>query len=185
MLNWGYAPPLVTPSTDDEHFRTELQLARSLGFNLMKFCLWIPPQRYLQMADEMGMLTWMEYPTWHSKWTADQLPTLDKEFTEFFYYDRNHPSVLLRSLTCETGPSADLGVIRALYDRCHAMVPQAIVEDDSSWIGWNRIHDFYDDHPYGNNHTWVATLAASQTAHSRTQSQAARAGRVDLRRHVG
>jgi hypothetical protein len=32
------------------------------------------------------------------------------------------------------------------------------VEDDSSWIGWNRIHDFYDDHPYGNNHTWVATL---------------------------
>ena len=38
------------------------------------------------------------------------------------------------------------------------MVPQAIVEDDSSWIAWNRIHDFYDDHPYGNNHTWVATL---------------------------
>ena len=50
------------------------------------------------------MLTWIEYPTWHSKWTADQLPTLEKEFTEFFYYDRNHPSVLLRSLTCETGP---------------------------------------------------------------------------------
>ena len=33
-----------------------------------------------------------------------------------------------------------------------------MVEDDSSWIGWNRVHDFYDDHPYGNNHTWVKTL---------------------------
>src|SRR5262249_13820760 len=27
-----------------------------------------------------------------------------------------------------------------------------------SWIGWNRVNDFWDDHPYGNNHTWVKTL---------------------------
>ena len=131
---------------------------RSYGFNLMKFCLWVPPKRYLELADEMGILTWMEYPTWHSKWSADQLETLEREFTEFFCYDRNHPSVILRSLTCETGPSADLEVIQSLYDRCHAMIPGSIVEDDSSWIGWNRVHDFYDDHPYGNNHTWVETL---------------------------
>ena len=38
------------------------------------------------------------------------------------------------------------------------MLPGAIVEDDSSWIEWNRVTDFYDDHPYGNNHTWVKTL---------------------------
>jgi hypothetical protein len=38
------------------------------------------------------------------------------------------------------------------------MIPGCLVEDDSSWIGWNRVMDFYDDHPYGNNHTWVATL---------------------------
>ena len=158
ILNWGYAPPRVAPSIDESHMRTELELARSLGFNLMKFCLWVPPKRYFELADEIGMLTWIEYPTWHSKWTPDQLPTLEKEFTEFFCYDRNHPSVVLRSLTCETGTSADLGVIRALYDRCHAMIPSAVVEDDSSWIGWNRIHDFYDDHPYGNNHTWIPTL---------------------------
>lgn len=158
LLNWGYAPPRVAPSIDEQHFRTELELARSYGFNLMKFCLWVPPQRYLELADEMGMLTWMEYPTWHSKWTPDQLPTLEREFTEFFSYDRNHPCVTLRSLTCETGTSAEVNVIRTLYNRCHAMIPGAIVEDDSSWISWNRVHDFYDDHPYGNNHTWVATL---------------------------
>lgn len=158
LLNWGYAPPRVAPSVDENHMRNELSFARSLGFNLMKFCLWVPPKRYLELADEMGMLTWVEYPTWHSQWTPDQLPMLEKEFTEFFYHDRNHPSVVLRSLTCETGPSADLGVIQALYDRCHAMIPGSVVEDDSSWIGWNRVHDFYDDHPYGNNHTWVLTL---------------------------
>jgi hypothetical protein len=158
MLNWGYAPPRVAPSIDEEFFRKELETAKAYGFNLMKFCLWIPPKRYLEIADEMGMLTWVEYPTWHSQWTPDQLPKLQREYAEFFRFDRNHPSVILRSLTCETGPSADINVIRKLYELCHEMVPGSIVEDDSSWIQWNRVHDFYDDHPYGNNHTWVPTL---------------------------
>lgn len=158
VLNWGYAPPSTAPSLDPNHWRAELQLVKDYGFNLVKFCLWIPPKGYLEMADEMGVLVWMEYPTWHSKWTKDQLPTLSREFDEFFFYDRNHPSVILRSLTCETGPSADIEVIRALYDQCHDRIPNSVVEDDSSWIQWNRVNDFYDDHPYGNNHTWSATL---------------------------
>jgi len=158
VLNWGYAPPSTAPSLDPDHWRAELQLVKDYGFNLIKFCLWIPPKGYLELADEMGILVWMEYPTWHSKWTNDQLPTLAREFDEFFFYDRNHPSVILRSLTCETGPSADIDVIRTLYDQCHERIPNSVVEDDSSWIQWNRIHDFYDDHPYGNNHTWSGTL---------------------------
>ena len=158
ILNWGWAPPSTAPSLDPDVWRKELELVKSHGFNLMKFCLWIPPKGYLELADELGVLVWMEYPTWHSQWTPDQLPKLEREFDEFFHYDRVHPSVILRSLTCETGPSADIGVIRALYDRCHTTIPGSIVEDDSSWIQWNRVHDFYDDHPYGNNHTWVETL---------------------------
>ncbi len=158
LLNWGYYPPENFPNPGEKVFRKDLEFARSAGFNLMKFCLWVPPERYLDLADEMGVLTWMEYPTWHPRLTQEHLADLVGEFSEFFAYDRNHPSVILRSLTCETGPGADLKVIRRLYDLAHRMVPGALVEDDSSWIGWNRIHDFYDDHPYGNNHTWLPTL---------------------------
>lgn len=158
ILNWGYAPPSTAPSLDPKRWREELELVKAYGFNLIKCCLWIPPKGFLEMADELGVLVWMEYPTWHAPWTADQLPKLQHEFDEFFLFDRPHPSVILRSLTCETGPSADLNVLKALYDQCHQRIPGSIVEDDSSWIQWNRVHDFYDDHPYGNNHTWVATL---------------------------
>jgi hypothetical protein len=158
LLNWGYSPPAVEPNPGEAFWRSELEFARANGFNLMKFCLWVPPKRYLELADEMGMLTWMEYPTWHPDFSERFLGPLRREFAEFFQYDRNHPSVILRSLTCETGQSADLRVIQSLYDTAHAMIPGALVEDDSSWIGWNRVHDFYDDHPYGNNHTWVETL---------------------------
>ena len=158
VLNWGYSAPLLQPNPGEAVWRSELAFARSAGFNLMKFCLWVPPPRYLELADEAGMLVWMEYPTWHPELTGRFREPLRREFHEFFRYDRNHPSVVLRSLTCETGPSADLSVIRQLYDDAHAFIPGAVVEDDSSWIGWNRVSDFYDDHPYGNNHTWVKTL---------------------------
>jgi hypothetical protein len=158
LLNWGYYPPNLAPRNDPEAFRRDLVFARERGFNLMKFCLWIPPRDFLDLCDELGMLAWIEYPTWHPQLTPQFLDPLRQEFTEFFAYDRNHPAVVLRSLTCETGPGADLAVIRSLYDLAHAMIPGAVIEDDSSWIEWNRVSDIYDDHPYGNNHTWVATL---------------------------
>ena len=43
LLNWGYAPPGIARSIQESHFRREIQIARSYGFNLMKFCLWVPP----------------------------------------------------------------------------------------------------------------------------------------------
>jgi hypothetical protein len=158
LLNWGYSPPLTAPNPGEAFWRQELELARGRGFNLMKFCLWMPPRRYHELADELGMLTWAECPTWHPTLAQKFLEPLRQEFSEFFCYDRNHPSVVLRSLTCETGSGAELPVIQNLYDLAKAMIPGVVIEDDSSWIGWNRVHDFYDDHPYGNNHTWVKAL---------------------------
>jgi hypothetical protein len=158
LLNWGYYPPGLAPLPDEDKIRKDIAFARSLGFNLMKFCLWVPPQRYLDWCDEMGVLAWMEYPTWHPQLTKTYLEQLTREFGEFFAYDRNHPCVILRSLTCETGSGAELSVLQGLYDLAHRSIPGSLIEDDSSWIGWNRVTDFYDDHPYGNNHTWVATL---------------------------
>jgi hypothetical protein len=158
VLNWGYAPPRISPSLDPQVQRREIEQARSMGFNLIKFCLWVPPESYLQRCDELGMLAWVEYPTWHPQLKPKFQNELLREYDEFFRADRNHPSVILRSLTCETGPSADLEVLRSLYDLGHERIPGALIEDDSSWIQWNRICDFYDDHPYGNNHDWLARL---------------------------
>jgi hypothetical protein len=157
VLNWGYYPPSLAPAPTEEQWRADLKLIKSWGFNLMKCCLWVPPKRLLEIADEEGVLIWLEYPTWHPKLTPQYRAELMQEYKEFHELDRNHPSVILRSLTCETGPGADIKVIQALYDQCKKM-SGGLVVDDSSWIEWNRVFDFYDDHPYGNNHTWVATL---------------------------
>ncbi|HMP04336.1 MAG TPA: glycoside hydrolase family 2 TIM barrel-domain containing protein, partial [Gemmatales bacterium] len=162
VLNWGYYPPRLAPSPDPEVWRADLRLIKSWGFNLMKCCLWVPPKRLLEIADEEGVLIWMEYPTWHPKIDQKHREELLREYAEFFEFDRNHPAVILRSLTCETGHQADLVVIQELYDLGKRLVPGALIVDDSSWIEWIRVGDFYDDHPYGNNHTWLATLRRLQ-----------------------
>lgn len=158
LLNWGYSPPSTAPTLSIDRMLHEIRLLKSMDLNLMKFCLYVPPKEYLELCDLMGVMAWMEYPTWHAQLVPSNLEQLSREYREFTNYDRNHPSVVLRSLTCETGSSADLNVIRSLYDLVHQQIPNCVVEDDSSWISWNRVSDFWDDHPYGNNHTWVQTL---------------------------
>jgi len=159
VLHWGYEPPLFAPNPDARVWRRELEDLRARGFNMVKACLWLPPASFYEVADQVGMLVWQEYPTWHPQLTKEHGPALEREFAEFYRHDRSHACVTFRSLTCETGHSADLGVITALYDRCKADVPQALVVDDSSWIEWLRVFDFYDDHPYGNNRWWPGKLA--------------------------
>lgn len=162
VLSWGTSPPSLCPSLDPERFREQVRLFRSQGFNLIKFCLWEPPEPILRVMDQEGMLAWIEYPTWHPKMNQAHKEELMREYGEMSNLDGNHPSVILRSLTCETGPSADVDVLTELYHLVKTRCPGTLVEDDSSWIQWNRVHDFWDDHPYGNLRAWRETLSRLQ-----------------------
>ena len=159
VLHWGYSAPHFAPPLDADSWRAQLEGIKSLGFNLVKVCLWMPPQVFYEIADEIGLVVWQEYPTWHPQLTPEFLPQLRTEYGELHRYDRSHPSVAIRSLTCETGHSADLAVVKELFDRCKEIVPNTLLVDDSAWISWHRIHDFWDDHPYGNNSWWPGKLA--------------------------
>ncbi|MCA8973088.1 MAG: hypothetical protein KDC98_00120 [Planctomycetes bacterium] len=151
ILHWGYSPPHLAPPVDPEYWRRQLLEFRSLGFNCVKCCLWVPPACFYDLCDELGLLVWQEYPTWHPTMDQAHKQELLTEYGEFFVHDRNHPSVAFRSITCETGQGADLDVVTALFQACKKACPDTLVVDDSSWIGWQRITDFWDEHPYGNN----------------------------------
>lgn len=158
FLSWGYYPPLLAPHPKPELFRERLRYFKRCGFNLVKFCLWLPPQYMLDIVDEEGMLGWIEYPTWHAKFDKAHRAALLSEYKAMALHDGAHPSIILRSITCETGPSADLEVLTEIYHQLKRDCPGTLVEDDSSWISWNRIHDFWDDHSYGNNSWWRGQL---------------------------
>jgi hypothetical protein len=151
VLHWGYSPPSLAPPSDPKHWRPQLEYFASLGFNTVKCCLWIPPRGFYELCDELGLAVWQEYPTWHPTMDQAHKQELLREYREFFRLDKSHASVGFRSITCETGQGADLDVVRTLYDACKSSVPDTLVVDDSSWIGWQRVTDFWDEHPYGNN----------------------------------
>ena len=162
ILHWGYSPPALAPPSDPAYWRSQLRYFQSLGFNTIKCCLWVPPRGFYELCDELGMLVWQEYPTWHPKMDQAHKRELLVEYREFFRFDRSHPSVAFRSITCETGQGADLDVVTTLFQACKTMVPDTLVVDDSSWIGWQRITDFWDEHPYGNNSWFPGRLKEFQ-----------------------
>jgi hypothetical protein len=162
ILHWGFSPPEFAPSTDARRWRRDLEYFRSLGFNTLKCCLFVPPAFVYDLCEELGLLVWQEYPTWHPQMDAAHHDELLREYREFFALDGRHGAVAFRSLTCETGHGAELPVVQALFDACHAAVPDTLVVDDSSWIGWQRVTDFWDEHPYGNHRWWPGRLAEFQ-----------------------
>ncbi len=158
VLHWGYEPPSLAPHSDVARWRRQFRQLKSWGFDLVKACLWFPPPAFFDAAEIEGLFVWQEYPAWHPDFSKEHLDELLREYDEFFAIDRQRAIVLARSLTCETGRSADADVVEALFRRCKQATGAALVEDDSSWIDWNRFHDFYDDHPYGNCGPWLERL---------------------------
>ncbi|MBM4016392.1 MAG: hypothetical protein FJ293_15690 [Planctomycetes bacterium] len=159
LLHWGYSPPHLAPPTERAYWREQLEALRAMGFNTLKCCLWVPPPCVYELCDELGILVWQEYPTWHPQMVEAFRAELRREYEEFFALDGRHACVAFRSITCETGHGAELHVVKELFDACKAAVPDTLVVDDSSWIGWQRITDFWDEHPYGNHRWWPGRLA--------------------------
>lgn len=158
VLHWGFGPPRLAPNPPASVWRDEMRWAKACGFNMIKACLWVPPPSFFAVALEEGMLVWQEYPTWHPDFSPKHRDALLAEYREFFELDRGRAPVVVRSLTCETGRGADPKVVEELYATCKRVTGAKLVEDDSSWISWNRFHDFYDDHPYGNCGPWLSRL---------------------------
>lgn len=170
ILHWGYSPPHLAPPVDPAWWRPQLERFAAMGFNTLKCCLWVPPRCVYELCDELGIAVWQEYPTWHPRMDQAHKQELLAEYAEFFAFDRAHPSVAFRSITCETGHGADLDVVQALFAACKAAVPQTLVVDDSSWIGWQRVTDFWDEHPYGNN-SWFPGRLVDFERHQQTAGE--------------
>lgn len=150
ILHWGYYPERGAPWPDDATIRREISQFRALGFNLIKFCLWIPPPRYLELCDELDMLVWQEYPVWAAP--LDD-PGIISEFEEFFAQDGPHACVILRTMTCEND-HVDPQLGRRLIDLAHARIPGCVALDNSGWLCNERDGDFHDEHPYLHNAQW-------------------------------
>jgi hypothetical protein len=81
----AYFPETCTPPLDVRIYRRNIRRFKSLGFNWLRFHTWVPPQAYLQAADELGMLVQIEPPV---NFSEDQ-------WLRILRHTRSHPCVTI------------------------------------------------------------------------------------------
>jgi hypothetical protein len=153
ILSWGWYPDLLSPDPGKERVRADMERLRALGYNGVKLCLWFPPPYYFDLADEMGMLLWVELPMWLPQPNKDYRSQAIYEYGRLISQARQHPSVVLYTLGCELGQAIDGEFLGQLYTLAKDLTAGALVRDNSgsseAYYGPMYEHaDFDDNHLY-------------------------------------
>lgn len=153
VLDQGYWPGhgMTAPSVDA--LRTDLRLARDLGFNLVRKHLKLEDPMWLHEADALGMLVWEEPPC-PSRFSDAAVAAFEAQIPSMVERDGSHPSVIIWGLYNEEwGLDWDIcGSQRRRDAAIHAYKTlksldgtRPIVENS----GWSHVHsDLLDWHYY-------------------------------------
>ncbi|MEN9934948.1 MAG: hypothetical protein RLZZ387_1527, partial [Chloroflexota bacterium] len=157
ILSWGWYPGALSPNPGPERVRQDFARLRSMGYNGVKLCLWFPPQYYFDLADELGMLLWVELPMWLPNPDDHFRRQTPLEYARLARAARQHPSVILYSLGCELNRSVGPDILGPLYALLRREGGGALVRDNSgsgeAYGGLlNEFADYYDYHFYAELH---------------------------------
>jgi len=152
-LSWGWYPQALHSNPGPERVRADFARLKQLGYNGVKLCLWFPPAYYFDLADELGMLLWVELPMWLPQPSAFFRAQTPIEYERLMRQARPHPSVILYTLGCELSHAIDAELLAPLYATVKAHAGDALVRDNSgsgeAYGGLlNEFAEFYDYHFY-------------------------------------
>ena len=139
------------PSLDD--LRAEMRRAKELGLNLLRCHIKVPDPRYLQAADETGILIWYEIPNW-DKLTEDSKRRGLETLRGMVGRDWNHPAIVIVSVINESWGASlkeapDRQWLKQMYGEAKAIVPGWLVDDNSACCdNFHLATDLADFHQY-------------------------------------
>ncbi len=155
ILDQGYWPESGMTAPDDDALRTDVELARSMGFNGVRKHQKIEDPRYLYWADRLGLLVWEEMPSAY-RFTADSVAALTREWIDVLRRDDSHPCIVAWVPFNESwgvpnlpDDAAHRDYVRALYYLTRTLDPNRPVIGNDGWesvatdiVG---IHDYDPD----------------------------------------
>lgn len=138
------------PSLDDLH--DEMRKAKALGLNLLRCHVKVPDPRYLEAADEAGILIWYEIPNW-DKLTADSERRGMDTLRGMVERDSNHPSIVIVSILNESWGAnlkevADRTWLKSAYEQAKTFVPWLVVDNSACCDNFHMATDIADYHDY-------------------------------------
>jgi len=143
----------VPPSLD--YIKDEMRKAKTLGLNLLRCHIKVPDPRYLQAADEVGILVWDEIPNW-DKLTENSKRRGMETLRGMVERDWNHPCIVIISIINEgwgfhESQAPDRQWLKETYLEAKKIVPGWLVVDNSGAWGYDNFHmatDIADCHTY-------------------------------------
>lgn len=165
VLDQGYWPGTGMTAPDDAALVRDLELARDLGYNLVRKHIKLEEPRWLHHADRLGMLVWAEPPA-HSRSSAEGAVVFEEQLAPMVERDGNHPSIVIWGLYNEEwgldwdipGEPANAGYAARAYDCLRALDDTRPIVENSGWahvrtdlVDWH----YYDEEPA----SWAANLA--------------------------
>lgn len=156
VLDQGYWEETGMTPPDDTALRTDVALAKAMGFNGVRKHQKIEVPRYLYWADRLGLLVWEEMPSAY-RFTKGCVARLTQQWLDVLRRDWSHPCIMAWVPFNESWGVPNLpdsvserNYVRALYYLTKTQDPTRPVIGNDGWesvatdiIG---IHD-YDDNP--------------------------------------
>jgi hypothetical protein len=163
LLHWGWYPELGHTNPPDDLIRQEVREARELGFNTVKFCLWVPSHRYLEILAQEEMFAWMELPLWDPSADPDRQEAMAEELERIVRQYRHHDNILVWTVGCELSTSTPAAYRERLTNLVRNLTGSPLVKDNSGGAEMyggdlREFGDFYDYHPYCDTPFYPAVL---------------------------
>lgn len=130
-LDWGWDEKRLCPAPTREEVIATFTQANALGFNLWKLCLFVPDEMLFDVADEMGMMLWLELPLWLPQVTPALRELAAREYTAILQRVHHHPSIGIVSLGCEMNADVDADLLGELGAISKTWLPNTLRIDNS------------------------------------------------------
>ncbi len=162
-LTWGWYGDLGHTNPPEERIRKEVQDAKRLGFNLIKFCLWVPPHRYFEILREEGMYAWLELPLWDPSDDPVKQGVMAAEMRRIVEQYRRHDNIVVWTCGCELSDATPPEFRQGLVQMVKELTGCPLVKDNSGGAEMyggdpREFGDFYDYHPYCETHFYPQVL---------------------------
>ncbi len=165
ILHWGHEPQHISPAPSPGEVRAQFTELKLRGFNCVCLCMVYMPEYFYQIADEMGMLLWQEHPVWKAPMGDELLPEYQRLYSEYFRRDRQHPSIILVSGSCEH-EMFNPALADWWWKKAQEELPRTLKQVQTAFFAWTdpAQTDLYDEHTYDNSGRWIDYLADVRAA---------------------
>ena len=157
-LDQGYWPDGVYTAPTDLALKSDLEMEKALGFNMVRKHIKVESRRWYYWADKLGILVWQDMPSCNSYTRNPSPPPVDladfiAELTAMVTNHWNNPSIIMWVVFNEgqgqagSGNGVGQASTAGLVSLVQSLDPSRLVNQASGWT-WAGVGDVLDAHNY-------------------------------------